>query len=266
MRLVDSHCHLDDERFDSDRDDVIQRALDAGVHCIMTIGTGDGPPDLEVAVRLADKYEVVVATAGIHPHYASKADDAALAHVRDLLRHPKVVALGEIGLDYHYDNSPRDVQRSVFTEQLGIAREAGKPVVVHTREAWEDTLTIIGTDWASSGLRGIMHSFTGGPAEARRCLELDFFISFAGIVTFPKAADIHASARFVPLDRMLIETDAPYLAPVPHRGKRNEPAFVGATAARIAALRGIDTATVAETTSANFERLLNWNIPWASAT
>jgi TatD DNase family protein len=255
--LIDSHCHLDNEQFDPDREAVIERALEAGVTRMVVIGTGDGPPDLEAGIRLADKHDAIHATVGIHPHDASKADADAYRRLAELLRHPKVVALGEIGLDYHYDFSPRDVQKAVFIEQIGIARNAGKPIVIHTREAWEDTLALLREHWAPAGLPGIMHCFSGSPAEAAPCLAMGFYLSFGGIVTFPKATDVQEAARVVPLERMLVETDAPYLAPVPKRGKRNEPAYVVETAKKVAELRGVSFESIAVATSANFQRILS---------
>lgn len=254
--MVDSHCHLDGKVFDSDRDEVIQRAIDAGVERILAIGTGDGPPDLECAIRLADRYPVFLATVGVHPHEASKYDDGTSVALRDLLRHPKVVALGEIGLDYHYDFSPRDAQHRVFIEQMAIAREAGKPIVIHTREAWDDTFALLEEHWKPTGLGGIMHCFTGSPVELERTLTLGFHVAFGGVVTYPKAVEVHDSARVAPLDRMLLETDAPYLAPIPKRGKRNEPSYVVGTAERIAELRSTTLEEIAKATTANFERLL----------
>ena len=255
MRLVDSHCHLDDEQFDADREQVIERALEAGVEQMLAIGAGKGPPDLEAGVRLADRYDCIRATVGVHPHDAAKADQGTMARLKALLRHEKVVAVGEIGLDYHYDFSPREVQRRVFIEQLEIAAEARLPVVIHTREAWEETMDLLERHWAPSGLPGIMHCFSEGPEEARRALDLGFYVSFAGIVTFPRAERVQEAARTVPLDRLLVETDCPYLAPVPKRGKRNEPAFVAYTAAKVAELRGEPPERVAEAAAENFRRL-----------
>lgn len=255
MTLVDSHCHLDDRRFDHDREQVIERALASGVAVMLAIGSGNGPPDLEAAIRLAERHEAVWATVGVHPHDAAKADEGTWARLRELLTHPKVLAAGEIGLDYHYNFSPPDVQRRVFERQLELAREAARPVVIHTREAWVDTLAILRRHWASCGLPCVMHCFSGGPEEARECLDLGFCLSFAGVVTFPKAARVQASARLTPLDRLLVETDAPYLAPVPHRGRRNEPAYVVHTAARLAELRGEAIGKLAEATTANFRRI-----------
>ena len=254
--MIDSHCHLDNPQFDPDREAVIDRALAAGVERMVVIGTGDGPPDLEAGIRLADRHQPIYATVGVHPHDASKAVPETYARLKELLQHPKVVALGEIGLDYHYDHSPREVQREAFLEQMRIAADARKPIVIHTREAWEDTLALLEQYWKPTGLGGIMHCFSGGPDQAARCLDLGFHLSFGGIVTFPKSADIQEAARRAPADRLLIETDAPYLAPVPHRGKRNEPAFVAETARKLAQLRGVTPEEIAQTTTDNFLKLL----------
>ncbi|MGH9719262.1 MAG: TatD family hydrolase [Bryobacteraceae bacterium] len=252
MRLIDSHCHLDDKRFDADRDAVIERALAAGVTHMMSIGAGDGPPDLEPAIRLAEQHPCVYATVGVHPHNASKAASGTYARLAELAQHPKVLAIGEMGLDYHYDFSPRDVQRAVFRRQLQLAAETAKPIVIHTREAWEDTMAILREALPAAG---IFHCFSGGVEQARQALELGFYLSFGGVLTFAKADELRDAARYAPLDRILIETDAPYLAPVPHRGKRNEPAMVAATLARLAEVRGEPAECVAEATTANFERL-----------
>jgi TatD DNase family protein len=252
VKLIDSHCHLDNPQFDADCDAVIDRALAAGVERMVAIGTGDGPPDLEAGIRLADRYPSIYATVGIHPHDASKATPETYARLKELLKHPKVIALGEIGLDYHYDHSPREVQRAVFIEQMLIAGEAGKPIVIHTREAWEDTIALLETYWRPYGLAGIMHCFSGNPDQAALCVDLGFHLSFGGIVTFPKALDVQEAARTTPADRILIETDAPYLAPVPYRGKRNEPAFVAETARKLAELRGVTPEEIARITSENF--------------
>ena len=255
MNLVDSHCHLDNDQFDADREAVIDRALAAGVEHMVAIGTGEGPPDLEAGIRLADRYPAFYATVGVHPHDAAKATPETFQRLADLLKHPKVIALGEIGLDYHYDFSPREVQRAVFIEQMRIARDAGKPIVIHTREAWEDTLKLLGDHWAPGGGGGIMHCFSGGPAQAAQALALGFHLSFGGIVTFPKALEVQEAARRTPADRILIETDAPYLAPVPKRGKRNEPAYVVETARKLAELRGETVEAIAAATRDNFRRL-----------
>jgi TatD DNase family protein len=254
-KLIDSHCHLDSEQFNDDREAVIERALSAGVERMVAIGSGDGPPDLEAGVRLADRYPSIYATIGVHPHDAAQTDGKTYRRLGELAGHAKVVAIGEIGLDYHYDHSPRDVQRDVFVEQMRIARDARKPIVIHTRSAWEDTIALLREHWSGSGLGGIMHCFSEGSREAEQALALGFHISFAGIVTFPKASGIQEAARIVPADRLLIETDAPYLAPVPKRGKRNEPAFIVETARKVAELRGVTLEEIAQTTTSNFLNL-----------
>lgn len=250
--LIDSHCHLDDSKFDEDREQVIERARAAGVERMLAIGTGNGPPDLEVAVRQADRYPFVFATIGVHPHDASKATPETFERLTELGRHPKVLAIGEIGLDYHYDFSPRDVQRSVFERQLELAAAAAKPIVIHTREAWDDTLAILRNHWRGGG---VMHCFTGDVAQAEESLAIGFHLSFGGVLTFPKAEAVRQAARIVPNDKLLVETDCPYLAPVPHRGKRNEPAFIVETAKRLADVRGCTSAEIARITTSNFERL-----------
>lgn len=255
MKLIDSHCHLDSEKFDDDRDAVIERALAAGVEHMVAIGSGSGPPDMEAGIRLADRYDAFYATVCVHPHDASKATPEVYRRLEELVKHPKVVAVGETGLDYHYDFAPREVQRDVFVEQLRIARDAKKPIVIHTREAWDDTIAVLREHWAPAGIGGIMHCFSGGPAEAEEALALGFYLSFGGIITFPKSTDIQEAARRAPADRILVETDAPYLAPVPHRGKRNEPAFIVQTARKLAELRGVTPEEIATTTSGNFRRL-----------
>ncbi len=252
MKLVDSHCHLDDEQFAADLESVLERARAAGVECMLAVGTGAGPPDLEAGIRMADAHAGFYATVGVHPHDAAKAAPATFDRLRALLRHPKVVAVGEVGLDYHYDFSPREVQREVFAEQLRLAAEAARPGVIHTREAWEDTLRLL-LPAAAHG--GIMHCFTGGPEEARQALDLGFHLAFGGVLTFPKAEKVRDAARLVPDDRLLVETDAPYLAPVPHRGRRNEPAFLIETVRRLAEVRGVTTEAIAAATTRNFERL-----------
>jgi len=256
VSLIDSHCHLDSQEFDADRDEVIERALAAGVDHMMAIGTGNGPPDLEGGIRLADKYPCFYATVGVHPHDAAKASPGDFRRVSDLLSYPKVLAVGEIGLDYHYDFSPRETQKSVFIEQMSIAAAARKPIVIHTREAWDDTLALIEQYWTPHGIGGIMHCFSGGPQDAQLALGLGFYLSFGGIVTFPKATEVQAAAKEAPLDRILIETDAPYLAPVPKRGKRNEPALMVHTARKLAELRNESFEEICRATTENFNRLM----------
>ncbi|MGO9011027.1 MAG: TatD family hydrolase [Bryobacteraceae bacterium] len=252
MRLIDSHTHLDDAQYNEDRAAVIERARAAGVERMLAIGTGSGPPDLEAAVRLALEYPFILATVGVHPHDAAKATEATFERLRALAAHPKVVGIGEIGLDYHYDFSPRDVQRAVFSRQLAIATEASLPVIIHTREAWDDTLQILRREWHGEG---ILHCFTGDATHARQALDAGFHLAFGGVLTFPKAEAVREAARITPAGRLLIETDCPYLAPVPHRGKRNEPAFVAETARRLAEVRGQAVEEIAALTADNFERL-----------
>jgi TatD DNase family protein len=256
VSLIDSHCHLDSSEFDADREEVIARALEAGVEYMVAIGTGNGPPDLEAGIRIADRYAPFYATVGIHPHDAAKAGQADFDRLAELLFHPKVIALGEIGLDYHYDFSPREAQTSAFVRQMEIAAVAKKPIVIHTREAWDDTVALLEQCWKPHGIGGIMHCFSGGPIQARRALDLGFYLSFGGIVTFPKALEVQAAAREAPADRILVETDAPYLAPVPKRGKRNEPALIVHTARKLAELRGQSLEELSRVTSDNFRRLL----------
>jgi TatD DNase family protein len=256
--FVDSHAHLDGERFDSDREPVIARAREAGVQAIVAVGNGDGPAQVDCGILLAEKYDFIYATLGIHPHEARLADEAAYQNMERLAGHPKVIAWGEIGLDYRYDHSPRDVQKEVFTRQMELAAAAKLPIVIHCRpseasdDAWEDCLGLMQSHWAPEGLGGILHCFTGRWPQAKRALDMGFMISFAGNVTFPKAQQIRDAALEVPLDRMLIETDSPYLAPVPHRGKRNEPAFVTETARKLGELLGLKAEDIGQQTTRNF--------------
>jgi TatD DNase family protein len=256
--FVDSHAHLDGELFDSDRELVIARAREAGVETIVAIGNGDGPAHVDCGIQLAEKYDFIYATLGIHPHEARLADEAAYQNMERLARHPKVIAWGEIGLDYFYDHSPHDVQKEVFIRQMELAAAAKLPIVIHCRpseasdDAWEDCLGLMRSHWAANGLGGILHCFTGSWAQAKSALDMGFMISFAGNVTFPKAQQIRDAALEVPLDRLLIETDSPYLAPVPHRGKRNEPAFVTETARKLGELRGLTGEEIGRQTTRNF--------------
>jgi TatD DNase family protein len=254
--LTDSHCHLDDPKFVVDLDAVLERAAAAGVTRILTIGTGDGPPELDRAVRLADRYPQIYATAGVHPHDAAKATPETIPQLRALAQHPKVLAIGEIGLDYHYDFSPRDIQRRVFVDQLNLAAELGLPISIHTREAWDDTIAILGNaPYRRVAQGGIMHCFTGDAAQARQALDLNFHLAFGGVITFKTAETIREAAALTPDDRLLIETDAPYLAPIPWRGKRNEPSFITETVRMLAEVRGTTSEHIATITTANFERL-----------
>jgi TatD DNase family protein len=261
--FVDSHAHLDGEQFHADREQVIARAREAGVETIVAIGNGDGPGSMDCGIKLAEQYEFIYATVGIHPHEARLATAAAFGELEQLAKRPKVIAWGEIGLDYFYDHSPRDVQQQVFVKQMELARAAKLPIVIHCRpsdgsdDAWQECLGLISQHWSNSGLGGILHCFTGTWAHAKRALDLGFMISFAGNITFPKAQQIRDAAKEVPLDRMLIETDCPYLAPVPFRGKRNEPAFVQETARQVGDLRGLSTEEVGVQTAKNFYRFFS---------
>ena len=271
MNFVDSHCHIDGEQFDVDRDDVVQRAKDAGVVAMLNIGTGDPhSDDFRRAVAVAEAYEGVYAAVGVHPHDAKLYDDAAEGHLIELAKSEKVIAWGEIGLDYYYDHSPRDVQAEVFRRQIRKARELGLSVIIHSRGADDETVEILTEEFGPSAdtpvrmgnsgpdksvrAPGIMHCFGGTPAMAEALMKIGFFISFAGNVTFKKAENLRESARAVPLDRLLIETDCPFLTPVPFRGKRNEPSFVIHTAEFLAELYAIDTETLATATTSNFCR------------
>jgi len=250
--LVDSHAHLDDARFREDLETVLGRAWDAGVRGILTIGNGTGPDDMGCGLALARRHDWIYTTAGVHPHDAARMEPGHLKMMEDLAGDDRVLAIGETGLDYHYDNSPRPVQQDAFRAQLELAARCDLPIIVHTREADADTIRILGE---TRPRRGVVHCFTGGPDLADRALELGFMISFSGIVTFPRAGDLRAIAARVPRDRLLVETDAPYLAPVPNRGQRNEPSWAARTAAVLADLRGEPAGELAEKTTANFERL-----------
>jgi len=223
---------------------------------MLAIGTGDGPPDLEAAVRLAESKRFILASVGVHPNDAPKVetDGRTFKDLERLLGHRKVVGIGEIGLDYHW-GVPKDLEMPVFIRQLEIAAEARMPVIIHTRDAWEDTMDVLRRHWAPTGLPCIMHCFTGNTAQARECIELGFYLAFGGVTTFPKAAEIREGAQIVPADRLLVETDSPYLAPVPHRGKRNEPSFVAHTARTLADVRGISFEELGAQTTENFERV-----------
>lgn len=232
------------------------RALEAGLKYMLAIGTGSGPPDLEAAIRIAEAYAPVFATVGVHPNDAPKAEPGTFENLEPLLRHPKVKAVGEIGLDYHW-GVPKEAQHAVFVRQLELAAAAEMPVVIHTRDAWADTVEVLQRHWAPTGLACVLHCFTGTPEQARQVLDLGFYVALGGVATFPKAAEVRESARVIPADRLLLETDAPYLAPAPKRGKRNEPAYVAHTAEVVAAVRGVSAEELAAQTTANFERVFH---------
>jgi len=260
--FTDSHCHLENKRFDADRPDVFARARCAGVATILAIGNGDGPGTgtLDCAIQLAREHEGVYATVGIHPHEAALAQQSDWDELERLAGEAKVVGWGEIGLDYFYDHSPRDVQQRVFIRQMEMARAAKLPIIIHNRpsdnsdNAWEDLFRLLRDHWSASGLGGVLHCFTGTVDHARTALDLDFMISFAGNITYPKAQNIRDAAAMAPLDRIFIETDSPYLAPIPHRGERNEPAFVIEAARRIGELRKLEADEIGRLTSENFRR------------
>jgi TatD DNase family protein len=258
--FIDSHAHLEMEQFNSDREPMIARAGEAGIERIVAIGSGTGPGSLDCGIQLAEQYEFIYATIGIHPHEAKLATEADFQELQQLAKRTKVIAWGEIGLDYFYDHSPRETQEQVFLRQMEMAKTAKLPIVIHCRpsenseNAWEDCLNLLERYWRSSNLGGILHCFTGSWPYAKRALDLGFMISFAGNITFPKAQSIRDAAKEVPLERLLIETDSPFLAPVPYRGKRNEPAFVKEVARQLGELRGLSTDEAGNLTAANFYR------------
>ncbi len=256
--FIDSHVHLDAPQFADDRDEVVARAIEGDVKLMLNIGAGyveQGFPD--TALALAEKYDFIYLAFGLHPHDAKLYDQRWEEQLLMLSKHPKVLAWGEIGLDYYYDNSPREVQRDVFRRQVQLARERRLPVIIHTREAEEDTLAILRQDWEGCGLEGIMHCFTGSLEMAQACLDLGFYISFSGIVTFRNAEVLRDVARQVPLERLLIETDCPLLAPMPMRGKRNEPLFVRHVARQLAEIKDLEEEAIGRITNANFRRLFH---------
>jgi TatD DNase family protein len=265
--FLDSHAHLDGPQFASDRDAAIQRAYDAGIRTLLAIGNGDGPDDLACAIPLAERYPWIYASIGVHPHEARLLTAAHLELMQRLAAHPRVLAIGEIGLDYHYDHSPRDVQRQVFRQQLALAAAVKLPILIHCRpsqnssNAWDDLLAILNQHWAATGLGGVLHCFTGNLSQARAALDLGFILSFAGNLTYPKAADIRDAAAMVPLDRFFLETDCPYLAPIPYRGKRNEPAYVVETTRHFAQLRSLTPEAAGALALENFHRFFRLPAP-----
>jgi TatD DNase family protein len=251
--LIDSHCHLDMD-FDADRDAVLARARRAGVAAMVTIGASGRFDANRAAVQIAAAHAGVYATVGVHPHEAASVDDASLAELETLAGQAKVVAIGETGLDYHYEHSPRAAQREAFARFIELARRTTLPVVVHLRDADDDAVDVM----QAAGARdagGVIHCFSGDAASARRFLDLGFHLSFSGIVTFKTADALREAARLVPRDRLMVETDAPFLAPIPYRGRRNEPALVVQTAAALAAVRSESLADLAQAATANTRRL-----------
>jgi len=252
VTLIDTHCHLD---MLEDLDGALERARAAGVARTVTIGVDRASS--EWAVRAARSRDDVWATVGLHPHDAKDRTDAVMGLLEQMAADERVVGVGEAGLDYHYDNSPREQQRAVFAEQVALAERVGKTLVIHSRDAWDDTFAILSE--AGSAPRVVFHCFSGGPDEARRALDAGAMLSFSGVVSFKNAEALREAARIAPLDRIVIETDAPFLTPVPHRGKPNEPAFVAHVAEAIGAARGIAAAEVARASTANAFRLFDWS-------
>jgi TatD DNase family protein len=265
MDLIDSHAHIDFPQFDDDRDAMLARARAAGVSTILTIGVGPGPEKLDAALPYAEAHDWIYATVGIHPHEAKEVTPAHLETLGKLARHPKVIAFGEIGLDYYYDHSPRDIQERVFRQQMELAHAAKLPLIIHCRDAWDDCLGILDDAWKPSGLGGILHCFTGTLEHACHGIDLGFMVSFTGNLTYPKAQSIRDVAKALPLSNILIETDSPYLAPQPFRGKRNEPAYVLEVAKTLANVRNLDLQETAATTSENFRRFFGLPRPDASS-
>jgi len=256
--LVDSHCHIDGEAFDADRDEVVERAREAGIAAMLTIGTGDPhSDDFRKAVDVAETYENVYASVGVHPHDAKLYDDIAEAHLIELTKSEKVIGWGEIGLDFYYDHSPRDVQRDVFRRQIRTARDLELPIIIHSRDADDETVEILTEECSWDGFRGMMHCFGGTPEMALALMPLGFLISFAGNVTFKKAENLRQAARVVPLEKLLVETDCPFLTPEPFRGKRNEPALVVHTAQFLADLYGVEFEVLATQTTHNFRHFFD---------
>jgi len=251
--LVDSHCHLDFKDFGDELDDVVGRAGDSGVGAMVTICTH---LSRFAAVRaVAERYDNIWCSVGVHPHEAGAEGQSAADALVELAGHPKVVGIGETGLDYYYDNSPRDAQRQSFRAHIEAARQTGLPLIVHSRDADDEMADILREEYAAGPFTGVMHCFSSGRALAEAALEIGFYISFSGILTFKSADEVRAIARDVPAERLLVETDAPFLAPVPNRGKRNEPAFVVHTAAQLADIKGLGSAELARLTTDNFYRL-----------
>ena len=255
MRLIDSHCHLNYEGLVERQDEVLENARARGVSGFLNISTRKREWDEVIAV--AERNEDVWASVGVHPHEADAHPDLGAAALVEAADHPRVIAIGECGLDYFYDKSDRAAQRERFEAHIDAARQTGLPLVVHTREAEEDTARILSAAVSKGGVRGVLHCFTGSAELARKGLNLGFYVSLSGIVTFKNAADLQETAKWLPADQMLVETDAPFLAPVPHRGKKCEPAFVADTAAFVAELRGEDPNELADRTTENFFKLFS---------
>jgi TatD DNase family protein len=270
--LIDSHAHLDSERYDGDRELMLRRASEAGVGAVLAIGIGENASGMDGALAVCREFNGRVgiprlfASAGVYPHNAEEIDEAVLAQLDNLLAEPEVIACGEIGLDYYHEGAPHPVQRAGLIRQLEIAGARQRPILIHCRgtnestDAWENLLEILEAHWRSTGLGGVMHCFGGGWDEARRSLDLGFLISFAGNLTYPKAQPLRDVAAHLPLDGLLVETDAPWLAPAAHRGQRNEPAWVARTAEILAELQGAEAQEIASATTKNFLRLFRLGV------
>jgi TatD DNase family protein len=265
MELIDSHAHIDAPQFAEDREAMLGRARVAGVSTLLAIGTGPGPEKLDAALPLAEAHDWIYTTVGIHPHGAHEVTEAHLDELARLAEHPKVIAWGEIGLDYFYDHSPRDVQERVFRDQMALARAARLPIIIHCRDAWADCLKLLDEVWRPAGLGGILHCFTSTLEDARRGLDMGFLISFAGNSTYPKTQNLRDVAKALPLENILIETDSPYLAPQAYRGKRNEPAYVVEVARTLASVRDLPAEEFAARTAGNFRRFFHLSQPSMSA-
>src|ERR1700733_11397981 len=255
MMLIDSHCHLDFPDFATELDAVAERARDAGVARMVSISTRVARQD--ALLKIAERFDDVYCSVGTHPHYAHEESDVSAADLVARARHPKVIAFGEAGLDYHYDNSPRDAQERGFRTHIAAARQTGLPLVIHSRQADSNTARILEEEAGQGAFPAVLHCFTGGPELARRAVALGLYVSFSGILTFKNSSVLRTVAAELPADRILVETDAPYLAPNPFRGKRNEPAYVVETAKILAETRGVSFAQIAQQTSDNFFRLFN---------
>jgi TatD DNase family protein len=267
--LIDSHAHLDSPRYEEDRAAMLARAAEAGVGAVLSIGIGEGPAEMHQALEICREFNGrpgmprLYASAGVYPHSTPEMDDAVLAKLDSLLAQPEVIACGEIGLDYYHEGAPRDVQREGLIKQLEIAAARKRPIAIHCRgtnestDAWDDLFLVLDEFWGRTGLGGIMHCFGAGWEQARRAVDMGFLISFAGNLTYPKAQPLREVAAQLPLDGILVETDAPWLAPMPHRGQRNEPAMVTETAAVLAGLLGIGADEIGAATTKNFFRLFH---------
>ena len=267
--LIDSHAHLDSPRYSDDREAMLRRAWDAGVGAVLAIGIGEEPAEMHQALDICRQFNgqpnlpKLYASAGVYPHNTSEIDDAILAKLDGLLAAPEVIACGEIGLDYYHEGAPHATQREGLIRLLEIAAARKRPILIHCRpkdettNAWDDLFEILEAHWRPTGLGGIMHCFGGNLEQARRSLDLGFLVSFAGNLTYPKAQPLRDVAARLPLDRLLVETDAPWLAPAPYRGKRNEPAWVNLTAQTLAGLRGVSEQEIAQATTKNFNRLFD---------